>query len=71
MTLELDEAGVAHGLSVVGRVLKWEDYYQGVKIEKKAIMPNVRKNFIHTLMWMFRSVSIKAAGVRQNPILTT
>jgi len=35
-TLELDEAGVAHGLKVVGKVLKWEGYYQGVKVKKKS-----------------------------------
>jgi len=45
LTLELDEAGVAHGLRVVGRVLKWEDYYQGVKIEKKSYYAKCTQEF--------------------------
>lgn len=44
-TLELDEAGVAHGLKVVGRVLKWEDYYQGVKIKKKSYYAKCTKAY--------------------------
>jgi hypothetical protein len=44
-TLELDEAGVAHGLKVVGRVLKWEDYYEGVKIKKKSYYAKCTKAY--------------------------
>jgi hypothetical protein len=44
-TLVLNEAGVAHGLEVVGKALKWETYLQGVVKKKKSYLAKCTRSF--------------------------
>ena len=44
-TLVLDEAGVAYGIEVVGKVLQWETYLQGVVKKKKSYYAKCTRSF--------------------------
>ena len=44
-TLVLDEAGLAHGIEVVGKVLQWETSLQGVVKKKKSYYAKCTRSF--------------------------